>query len=366
MIYKVNGNLITAYGYIWDGDGMRFTETLADVESRYNDVVIKLHTYGGYVFDGNIIANALKNSKANIELHVIGVAASMGAVISTAIDNVYMVDNGFLMIHSASGGCYGTATDFENTAKLLRSIEATFIKNLVKKTGKPEAHVKKWLTGDNWFDAKEALKEGLIKGIIDAEAEIEPFEPSQMNSQEVFNRFAAALFPTNQIKNSDNMKKLLIEALALTMVTEHSSDTAVIDAVKQAIEAKNKQLQTDLTAAQQKLKDLEEKVAAENKAAIDAEIKAAKDAGKITAEQIPTYEGIATASGVDALKTVLAAIPARKSIIGQVHTGKNTAPAGREDWDWDKWQKEDPKGFEAKAAAEPEWFQEMYNQKYKK
>jgi ATP-dependent Clp endopeptidase proteolytic subunit ClpP len=367
MIFSVSQNTITAYGYIWDGNGMEFSERLAQLERDYTNIVVKLHTYGGSVFDGNIMFNALANSKADIEIQIIGIAASMGAVLALSRKKVSMVKNGFVMIHTASGYSSGTATDHENTAKLLRSIEANFVELLVSKTGKSENYVKKWLDGDNWFDAKEALKEGLISAIIDNEVEIDDLLPEQLGATEVYNRFAAVLLPENSL-NSTNMKKPLIEALALQGVTEQSSDTAIIEAVQKHYEAKETKLQNELSAEKKKREDLEAKIEQEGKAALTAEIDAAKKAGKITADQAPTYEAIGNSSGIEALKTVLAAIPARKPITSQIPNagGKNTAPVGRDNWDWDKWQKEDPKGLEAMAKESPEEFTALYNQKYQK
>ena len=370
MIFSIKENTLTAYGIIWDGDGMEFVSVFTQMESQYEKIIVKLHTYGGSVFDGNLIHNVIQNSKKDIEIHIVGIAASMGAVISLSRAKVYMVENGFLMTHSASGTTRGNALDHETTAKLLTSIDQNFEKKLIKKTGKPAAYVKKWLVSDTWFDANQALKEGLITGIIEAETPIEKMDPQSLGLTETYNRFAALLIPTNvQVQTNENntMKKPMIEALALVGVTEQSSDTAVIEAVKLHYEAKQTALQGEL----QKEKDLriaaEKKVTDQAKAVVDTLIADAKTAGKITVDQVATFEAIAEKSGVEALKVVLNTIQARRSITGQMSaTGKTDAPEGSEAWNWDKWQKEDPKGLEALSKETPEAFTALYNQKYKK
>lgn len=369
MIFSVKQNIITAYGTIWDGNGMEFVSIFSRLESEYENIKIKLHTYGGSVFDGNLIYNAIRDSKKDVEIYIVGIAASMGAVISQSRNNkVYMVENGFMMIHAPSGGAYGTAQDLENNAKLLRSIEGNFLKKLSEKTGKPESYVKKWLLGDNWFDANEALKEGLIAGIIEPESitVTDNLKPQELGAQGMYYQYTALL--TDIQTNSDhNMKKPIIDALGLMGVTEQSSDTAVIEAVKKHFEGKVSEVQTKLDAEIKKRSDLEAKVNLENKAAIDSEISAAVTAGKITPDKKATYETIAEASGLEALKTVLAAIPARTSITSKIgENGKTDAPVGRENWDWDKWQKEDPRGFEALQKTDTETFTALYNQKFSK
>lgn len=372
MIFQVKDNTITAYGTIWDGNGMDFVSIFTQLESKYEQIFVKLHTYGGSVFDGNLMFNALCNSKKSVVLQIVGIAASMGAVMALSLDEVYMVENGYLMIHTASGQTYGSALDHENNAKLLRSIESNFLKKLVKKTGKPESYVKKWLTGDNWFDAETAMKEGLIKGIIEPETKTENFNPEQLGVTETYNRFSALLLPTETVKQKldQDMKKPIIEALGLKDVTAESSDTAVIDAVRNHYEAKIKKAEDDLKKEKTKSEAAEAKLKEQSKAVITAELETAKKQGKITQDDFATYEGIAEASGLETLKKVLAAIPVRKPITSQINSGSGigtvSGPEGRENWDFDKWQKEDPKGFEALAKNEPETFEALLKAKYSK
>ena len=163
------------------------------------------------------------------------------------------------------------------------------------------------------------------------------------------------------------MKKPIIEALGLTGVTEQSSDTAVIAAVNAKFESEKREFQGKLDAEIQRRTTAESALENQVKTAVTAEIEAGIKAGKLTADQKATYEAIGTTQGIDALKTVLGAIPARNPITNQI-TGnfkKESNAAGRENWDFDKWQKEDPKGLEKMSAAEPEKFQALFNANHK-
>lgn len=375
MIFSVKQNTITAYGTIWEGNGMEFVSMFSNLESQFDDITVKMHTYGGSVFDGNLIWNAINQSKKNVQIDIMGIAASMGAIISQSRTGTKprMVRNGFLMIHAPSGGSWGTAKDHQNTAKLLQSIEKQFIALLASKTGLTEAKIAKWMDGDNWFDAQEALELGLISEIIEpvSETVTNELNPKELGVQGMFYQYKALLLDSNFIQSNfdQTMKKPLIEALNLMGVTEASSDTAVIEAVKKHFEGKVSEVQSKLDEEIKKNADLQAKVNLEKKAAIDSEINAAVTAGKITADKKPTYEAIAQASGLEALKTVLAAIPARNSITSQIQGGGGSGgaqPVGRENWDFDKWQKEDPRGLEALAKDDPEAFKTLYNQKFSK
>lgn len=373
MIFQVQDNTITAYGVIWDGNGMEFVSLFSQLEGKYSQITVKLHSYGGSVFDGNLIYNTIQNSKKDIDIQIIGIAASMVAIISQSRKDKKpsMVRNGFIMIHAPSGSTNGTALDHENNAKLMRSIESNFLQLLSSSLSKPKAYVAKWMTGDNWFDAEQALKEGLISAIIEPESETlsASYNPQELGAEGMYYQFTALLNPENsQINLDHNMKKPIIDALALTGVNEQSSDTAIIAAVQAKFEAEKSELQGKLDAEIQKRTTAEATLANQGKEAITAVLAQAKKDGKITPANEATYETIGTSSGIEALNTVLAAIPARTPITSQIQNsgGAANVPVGREAWTWDQWQKEDPKGFEALSKESPEDWQALYDAKYKK
>ena len=88
-----------------------------------------------------------------------------------------------------------------------------------------------------------------------------------------------------------------------------------------------------------------------------------------TEDERKVYENIGANSGVDALAHVLKSTSktGAPNISAHIQSGVPGAGvvAGRETWDLDKWQKEDPKGLEALATAEPEKFKTLFNAKYK-
>ncbi|MEG0929541.1 MAG: Clp protease ClpP [Algoriella sp.] len=371
MIFTAENNVLKCIGTIWGGDGEQFIRIWQMVENSYDTIIIKLHTDGGSVFDGNLIFNAINSSKKNIEIHIIGIAASMGAVISQSTKKVYMVENGFMMIHAPSGFVYGTAPEFEKYAILLREIESNFSKTLQKITGKSKDYVDKWLTGDNWFSAEQALKENLIAGIIENETEIERFDPLQLESKnEAFARFAALYIPNNDNNNSTNeeMKKPLIQALGLQGVNEQSSDTAVIDAVQQHYEAENSQTKKDLEAEKKKTADLQAKLDAQTDNEIKAFLDEKETAKAFKKEDRATYEAIGKSSGLEALRTVLGnSTPIqRQSITGQIQGQGNSSQDGeRANWTFAQWQEKDPKGLEKLSQDKPDDFKELFNNKNK-
>ncbi len=366
MILAVDDNVIRAIGIIWEGDGVYFTRVLNEVERLHNNIVIKLHTFGGSVFDGNLIYNVCNASTKIERLEIIGIAASMGAIISQSRKNVYMVRNGFMMIHPPSGYANGTAKDLKATVNLLEQMEKNFCNDLSATTGKTTKWIQEnWLDGsDHWFSAEQALKENLIDGIIENETEVDRFDPSEIeNENEVYARYAALYIPniTNNKIETDEMKKEVIEAMNLQGVNENSSDTAVIQALVtrySALEKKDEDYKKELA-------DLQAKLDEQSNGAVASIIAEAVKAGKIKKEDEPTYEAIGKTSGIEALQTVFANMNTRKPIAGQINGGTD-ANLDRASWDFDKWQTEDPRGFEALAKTDPEKFKTLFNAKYTK
>lgn len=361
MIVKSNKNTLTAYGTIWNGDGREFIAELSRLEQEYTDITVHLHTQGGSVFDGNLIYNAINKSKSVIHIVVDGIAASMGAIITLSANKVSIVENGYFMIHAPSSYSGGSADTFEKQAKLLRSIEKNFIEKLSARTGKPVKEVARWLVGDNWFDAQEAKRLGLVTDIIPARtATLLPVDnPSNRLPQDVYNAYASLLCNLKNVNINliQNMKQTLISALALQSVTAESSDTAVIQAVQELLDNEKK---ARLSA--------ENELDAFRKEQIKAVIEGAVKDGKIKDGQKEVFQKIAETSGVESLGVVLDSIKAantRAPNIGELLKGKSGVDA-RTNWDFDQWQKEDPKALEKMSVEDPERFKKLFNGKYKK
>lgn len=372
MIYSVDGTTLTAYGTIWDGDGMRFISHLKDVESGTCPVTLKLHTPGGSVFDGNLIYNALRDSKADIRIEIIGIAASMGAVIALSRDEVYLAENGFLMIHAPSGITRGTAAEHLQTAKLLRSIEGNFVKKLAKKTGKTTAEARKWLTGDNWLDAREAKREGLIAGIIDAEADVAELEGDDYRVNNMYERFAAVLLPKHPEESPRYLRanagadefipkpkiktmKILAEHLGLP---EDASENAILQAIE-AKENKLKDAQTHLANALEAKSKLEKAEAQRVRDEIAQKVDAAVKDGRLDASGSESVKKLPA----ETAEALLNALPKREKIAGQMEDAGDALAKFRKL----SWNELDRQGLLAELKdLDPDYFEELKEKEFGK
>ncbi|MDD2984719.1 MAG: ATP-dependent Clp protease proteolytic subunit [Crocinitomicaceae bacterium] len=358
MIVTITDNIIQLQGVIWEGDGQRVISQVKDVLENNADIEVRIHTPGGSVFDGNLIFNHLVKFQSKIDVIIEGMAASMGSILMLVGRSIKMCENGFVMIHAPNGYVAGTAKDFANASKLLMSMEKNFIKKYMGKTNKPEEEVKTWLDGDNWFDAEEALELGLIDEIVDSTLEIENIEAyKKMNVAALLSGLAPKK-PTQakQIK-IDTMKKELISALSLSVVSADSSDTAVIKAVENRIG----DIQAESTAKDQKILALETKLkdlaAATIKDAVSAKIKAKL----ITESQRAKYEDLGEKLGLEALQSIFEDMKPSASITSQINN--TTDPVLDKSWDD---LKKVPNALEKLQAEDPEKYNALFTAKFGK
>ena len=129
-------------------------------------IVLKIHSPGGEVFDGNAIFNALQR-RGNVEVQIEGLAASMATVISLAGMPVKMAANGFYMIHNPWGVAMGDAAELRDQAELLDKIRSNMVGAYAAKSGQDPEQIQEWMDAETWFTAAEALSAGFIDEITD-------------------------------------------------------------------------------------------------------------------------------------------------------------------------------------------------------
>lgn len=371
MIFLTEKNTLKAYGTIYDGDGLEFVYQYERLAKVYDEVIVRLHTYGGSVFDGNLIFNILNATKP--KLIIDGVAASMGGILLTAVDDVSIVENGFIMLHAPSSGGRGNAKDHESAAKLLRMMQRNFVEKLMAKTNLPLNQVEKFLDGDNWFSAQEAKEIGLVKHVIPARiTPAMPVEnPGEMGEQQMYNAYAQLLTNTesekfyNQNSNNTEMKQMIIAAFQLNSVSADSSDTAVLNALKDVFAEKQNELNESNQARVNAENSLQEFKEEQVKAFVEAYAKE----NKVSDEKKEALINIGKTSGLEALAQVIDTAPKNQApgISGMIKNAGNTSvDSAKASWTWDDWQQKDPRGLEALAVNDKDAYNELLNNKFRK
>ena len=132
------------------------------------DIRLYINSPGGIVTAGLAIYDTMRFVKCDVATICIGQAASMAAVLlaAGAPGKRSALPNSRILLHQASGGAQGQASDVEIQAAELLRIRDLLVKILSEHTGKQKRTIQKDTDRDNFLSAKEAVEYGPIDRII--------------------------------------------------------------------------------------------------------------------------------------------------------------------------------------------------------
>lgn len=147
------------------------------INNSDRDIVIKLNSPGGSVFDGIEVYNYLKDLNNHITIEVTALAASAASIIAMAGDKLVMCVGSQLMVHEASTFTWGNKADHEKTINALETVDSSLVSVYENKTGLDRKVITGWLNDEKWFTAEEAVENGLADSIKQVE------EPKDYSNQ---------------------------------------------------------------------------------------------------------------------------------------------------------------------------------------
>lgn len=138
-----------------------------------DDLELNIASYGGEILPTISIIDLIKSKDLKTTANIVGFAASAAAILALSCDVVTMSSLGSLMIHSAWSGepdGSGKMSDSDDPGiKRCNQVQLQIINKRCK------AISDKTLKQDNWYNANECLKLGLIDNIQDNSAIINAF-----------------------------------------------------------------------------------------------------------------------------------------------------------------------------------------------
>lgn len=172
ILNKGNSTEILIYEDIGEGwfGGVSARALVAALKDAKHNVLVRLNSPGGDVFEGLAMYNALVNSGKNITTQVDGLAASAASVVFMAAETRKMAENSLIMIHNAWTMIAGNAKDLRDRAEALDAISGNLAKIYADGTGKSRKDVTDWMDAETWFsvEAGEKLEGGsVVRSAID-------------------------------------------------------------------------------------------------------------------------------------------------------------------------------------------------------
>ncbi|HIF9513870.1 TPA: ClpP-like prohead protease/major capsid protein fusion protein [Photobacterium damselae] len=132
------------------------------------DVHFRIQSYGGSVYEGLAMYNAIKAHKGKTVGIVDGLVASISSYFLMACDEVHMPENAKLMIHDPAIGAWGGEDELESALTQLKNAKQTIAEAYVERSGQSLDDVLEAMAKETWFTASQALEFGLIDQVIDA------------------------------------------------------------------------------------------------------------------------------------------------------------------------------------------------------
>ncbi len=140
-----------------------------EAEDPDKDIQFYINSPGGEVSSGLMIYDTMQYIKPDVQTICMGMAASMGAFLLSAgtKGKRFALPNAEIMIHQPSGGAEGQASDIHIAAEHILKLRHRLNRILADRCDQPIEVIERETERDNWMDAEEAVKFGIIDKIME-------------------------------------------------------------------------------------------------------------------------------------------------------------------------------------------------------
>lgn len=148
--------------------GIRAKDFVSELDAITTpNIDLHINSYGGEIVDGLACYNAIRRHRANVTVHIDGLAASVASVVACAGDTVRVAKNAFLMMHNGWGMAIGDPAEMRKSADILDKLCNSIAEVYSAKTLKSVDECRQAMDEETWFSATEAKAWGLVDQIED-------------------------------------------------------------------------------------------------------------------------------------------------------------------------------------------------------
>ncbi|MDR3474440.1 MAG: Clp protease ClpP [Devosia sp.] len=186
--------------------------TAKDFRSQLRDaaenIVLRINSPGGDVFDGIAIYNDLAAHKGSVRVEITGLAASIATIIAMAGDERLIAENAFFMIHDAWALSAGNRHDHAETSAILAKIDDAMGRTYAAKAKLGVRAISKMMDDETWMTGKEAVDQGFATGTLAATDAKAKFDVSVYAGAPQALRWPDEAF--GQVGTEEDVEKLLM------------------------------------------------------------------------------------------------------------------------------------------------------------
>ena len=259
-----DGACILLYGNIGSRDRVDAAGVVGELmvlQAQYRKIDVRINSYGGEVYEGIAICNALRSSTADINIYIDGIAASIASVIALCGKPLHMSRFARLMLHQVSGAAFGTAEEMRQTAQAAESAQESLAQIIAGRCRMSADEVKEkyFSGGDHWIGAEEALSMGLIDSIYDIDGASAESSATPDDIYNLTNRLGNR--PQNDknmafiddVRNATSLSNAATEQEMLQHIAKLENEAAKVPALTGRIEALEKERAESRRAAHEAL-----------------------------------------------------------------------------------------------------------------
>ena len=136
------------------------------VEANGEDVLVRINSPGGDVFTGSEIYDLLASYSGNLQIRIVGMAASAASVVACAGPSE-IAPTGMLMIHNVQSRAEGDYRDMEHSAETLREANRAIMSAYRSKTGLSEEELLGLMDETTYMSADTAVAKGFVDKLAD-------------------------------------------------------------------------------------------------------------------------------------------------------------------------------------------------------
>ncbi len=125
-----------------------------------------INSGGGDIYSGSEIYSALRSYKGEVNIHVVGFAASAASVIACA-GKSDISPTAMFMVHNVACMAWGDYHSMDKTSDILQTANKTIAAAYVTKTGMSEKDALEMMDKETWLTAQQAVERGLIDAIAE-------------------------------------------------------------------------------------------------------------------------------------------------------------------------------------------------------
>lgn len=187
-------------------------------------VKLYINSPGGSVFDAVAIYNGMLATGKQIEVHVLGIAASAASYIAMAGHKIVMPANTMMFLHNPINAVYGNAAEMRDMAEILDKIGASLTATYAGRWKGGEQALTDVLAAETYLTAAECFEYGLCDEVVPEITAQARFDVDSLPApvQALFKR-AAPVALTHASPTAEEVERLCAKAT----VSDHAASIAL-------------------------------------------------------------------------------------------------------------------------------------------